>query len=72
VIPLDHLCQVLQRRLLKKKHLLNEINTPLVKGKNQLASAKMLIDLKASEIDGSLNEIAQIIMPYLTEQMITS
>jgi hypothetical protein len=32
----------------------------------------MLIDSKASEMDGSLYEIAQISIPYLTEQMITS
>lgn len=53
----------------KRAKLVNEINTPLVKGKNQLASAKMLTDLEAGEIDSRLNEIAQISMSYLTEQI---
>jgi hypothetical protein len=53
----------------KRAKLVNKINTPLVKGKNQLAEAKMLIELDALEKDHRLNEIAQISMSYLTEQI---
>ena len=46
---------------------MNEINTPLVKAKN--GQDKMLIDLEATEKDRRLNEIAQLSIPYLTEQI---
>jgi hypothetical protein len=51
----------------KRAKLVNEINTPLVKPKN--GQDKMLIDLDAPERDRRLNEIAQISIPYLTEQI---
>ena len=51
----------------KRAKLVNEINTPQVKGKNE--HDKMLIDLDIPEKDRRLNEIAQISMPYLTEQI---
>jgi hypothetical protein len=51
----------------KRAKLVNEINTPLVKGKN--GQDKMLIDLDIPEKDRRLNEIAQISMHYLTEQI---
>jgi hypothetical protein len=51
----------------KRAKLVNEINTPLVKAKN--GRDKMLIDLDALEKDRRLNEIAQISIPYLTEQI---
>ena len=54
---------------MKRAKLVNEIKTPLVKGENQLANIKMLTDLDATEIDSRFNEIAQISMPYLTEQI---
>ncbi len=53
----------------KRAKLVNEINTPLVKGENQLANTKMLTGLDATERDSRLNEIAQISTPYLTEQI---
>ena len=49
--------------------LVNEINTPLTRGKNQLTEVKMLIVLKGPEIERRLNEIVQISIPYLTEQI---
>jgi hypothetical protein len=51
----------------KRAKLVNEINTPLVKAK--IGQDKMLIDLDALERDHRLNEIAQISIPYLTEQI---
>jgi hypothetical protein len=45
----------------------NEINTPLVQAKD--GQDKMLIDLDSPERDRRLNEIAQISIPYLTEQI---
>jgi hypothetical protein len=51
----------------KRAKLVYEINTPLVKAKN--GQDKMLIDLDAPEKDRRLNEIAQISVPYLTEQI---
>ncbi len=51
----------------KRAKLVNEINTPLVKAKN--GQDKMLIDLEATEKNRRLNEIAQLSIPYLTEQM---
>ncbi|MFZ0221004.1 MAG: hypothetical protein WAM42_04830, partial [Candidatus Nitrosopolaris sp.] len=47
--------------------LVNEINTSLVKAKN--GQDKMLIDLGATEKDRRLDEIAQLSIPYLTEQI---
>ena len=51
----------------KRARLVNEINTPLVKAKN--GQNKMLINLEANEKDRRLDEIAQLSIPYLTEQM---
>ncbi|MGB6594555.1 MAG: hypothetical protein WBE68_23890 [Candidatus Nitrosopolaris sp.] len=51
----------------KRAKLVNEINTPLVKAKN--GQDKMLIDLGATEKDRRLDEIAQLSIPYLTEQI---
>jgi hypothetical protein len=51
----------------KRAKLVNEINTPLVKAKK--GQDKMLIDLEATEKDRRLNEIAQLSIPYLTEQI---
>ena len=51
----------------KRAKLVNEINTPLVKAKN--GQDKMLIDLEVTEKDRRLNEIAQLSIPYLTEQI---
>ena len=51
----------------KRAKLVNEINTPLVKAKN--GQDKMLIDLDAPERDHPLNKIAQMSIPYLTEQI---
>jgi len=51
----------------KRARLVNEIDTSLVKGKN--GQNKILIDLDDPESDQRLNEIAQISIPYLTEQI---
>ncbi|MGB8935255.1 MAG: hypothetical protein WCC17_09130 [Candidatus Nitrosopolaris sp.] len=51
----------------KRAKLVNEINTSLVKAKN--GQDKMLIDLGATEKDRRLDEIAQLSIPYLTEQI---
>lgn len=49
--------------------LVNEINTRLIKGENQSTEVNMLFSLSPAEAGHRLDEIAQISMPYLSEQI---
>jgi hypothetical protein len=56
----------------KRAKLVNEINVPLVRGKNNnnsLTSDMMLKDLDDNEKNLRLDDMAQISMSYLTEQL---
>jgi hypothetical protein len=53
----------------KRAKLVNEINGPLVRGKNYNSSDTMLKDLDDNEKNLCLNNIAQISMSYLTEEL---
>jgi hypothetical protein len=51
----------------KRARLVNEINRPLIRGKNYKSSDTMLKDLDDNEKNLRLNDIAQISVSYLTE-----
>jgi hypothetical protein len=53
----------------KRAKLVNEINTPLIRGKNNYQSETMLKDLDDNEKNLRLDDMAQISMSYLTEQL---
>jgi hypothetical protein len=53
----------------KRAKLVNEINGPLIRGKNYNSSDAMLKDLDDNKKNLRLNDIAQISMSYLTEEL---